>query len=50
LVFSTNQQHQGWDGTFKGSPQDADVYVWMAKAVDYLGKTILRKGSVALIR
>jgi gliding motility-associated-like protein len=50
LVFSTNQQKHGWDGTFKGAPQDADVYVWMAKAVDYLGKTILRKGSVALIR
>lgn len=50
LVFSTSAQKQGWDGTFKGAPQDTDVYVWMAEAVDYLGKTILKKGSVALIR
>jgi gliding motility-associated-like protein len=50
LVFSTNIQKQGWDGTFKGSPQDPDVYVWMAKGIDYLGKPVFKKGSVALIR
>lgn len=50
LVFSTNIQKQGWDGNFKGAPQDADVYVWIAKGIDYMGKVILKKGSVALIR
>ena len=50
LVFSTNKGKDGWDGTFKGYPQDADVYVWMAEAIDYLGKPIFKKGSVALIR
>ena len=50
LIYSTNIQEQGWDGTFKGSPQDAGVFVWIAEAVDYLGNKILRKGSVTLIR
>jgi gliding motility-associated-like protein len=50
LIYSTNVQKQGWDGTFKGQPQDADVFVWMAEAVDYLGKVIFKKGSVTLIR
>ena len=50
LIFSTSAQNQGWDGNFKGAPQDADVYVWIAKGIDYLGKTIFKKGSVSLIR
>ena len=50
LIFSTSAQKQGWDGNFKGAPQDADVYVWIAKGIDYLGKTIFKKGSVSLIR
>lgn len=50
LIFSTNVQNQGWDGTFKGQPQDPGVFVWIAEAVDYLGKTLVRKGSVTLIR
>jgi len=50
LVFSTTTQKQGWDGIYKGAPQDADVYVWMAKAIDYMGKTLFKKGTAALIR
>lgn len=50
LVYSTNIQKAGWDGTFKGQPQDPGVFVWIAEGVDYLGKTIIRKGSVTLIR
>ena len=50
LVYSTNQQEVGWDGTFKGHPQDADVYVWMVQGVDYLNHIVFRKGSVTLIR
>lgn len=50
LMFSTNIQNQGWDGTFKGSLQDAGVFVWVAEGEDYLGKIIFRKGNVTLIR
>lgn len=50
LIFSTNIEKAGWDGTFKGQPQDPDVFVWIAEGVDYLGKVIFKKGSVTLIR
>jgi gliding motility-associated-like protein len=50
LVFSTNTQKEGWDGTFNGQPQDPGVFVWMAEGIDYLGKVIFKKGSVTLIR
>lgn len=50
LIYSTNIINQGWDGTFKGAPQDPGVFVWMAQGVDYLGKIIFKKGSVTLIR
>lgn len=50
LIFSTNIQNNGWDGTFKGAAQDASVYVWIVEGIDYQGKTIFEKGSVTLIR
>jgi len=50
LVYSTTTQKQGWNGTFKGQPQDPGVFVWIAEGVDYLDKTLERKGSVTLIR
>ncbi len=50
LIFSTSTQNLGWDGTFKGKPQDADVYVWIVEGVDYQNKVVFKKGSVMLIR
>jgi len=50
LIFSTSIQNKGWDGTFKGKPQDADVYVWIVEGIDYQDKLIFQKGSVTLIR
>ncbi|MDB5223448.1 MAG: domain containing protein [Chitinophagaceae bacterium] len=54
LVYSSNQtayeQNIGWDGTYKGRPQDAAVYVWIVEGVDYLDKKIIQKGTVTLIR
>lgn len=50
LMFSTVVQNEGWDGTFKGAAQDADVYVWIVEGIDYLDKTIFQKGTVTLIR
>ena len=50
MVYSTNVFNEGWNGTFKGTPQDPGVFVWTAEGVDYLGKIIAKKGSVVLIR
>ena len=50
LVFSTSTQNKGWDGTFKGAPQDSQVYVWIVEGIDYQDKVIFQKGTVTLIR
>ncbi len=50
LLYSTAAAGQGWDGTVGGNKQPAGTYIYLAKAIDYLGKTIIKKGSVVLIR
>jgi gliding motility-associated-like protein len=50
LVFKTSNAAIGWNGIYKGRPQNGDVFVWSAAGVDYNGNTIYRKGTVVLIR
>ncbi|UKN03324.1 gliding motility-associated C-terminal domain-containing protein [Paracrocinitomix mangrovi] len=50
LVFETNDQSIGWDGTFKGKPLDPDVYVYHLTAVCYDGQESLIKGNISLLR
>jgi gliding motility-associated-like protein len=50
LVFTTTINGEGWDGKIAGKNQGSGVFVWMVKAIDYLGKTYFRKGTVTLIR
>ncbi|RYY98896.1 MAG: T9SS type B sorting domain-containing protein, partial [Chitinophagaceae bacterium] len=50
LVFETQVNGQGWDGTIKGRDQGSNVFVWVVKAVDFKGKEYFAKGTVTLIR
>jgi gliding motility-associated-like protein len=50
LVYKSANENQGWDGFIKGKAQNTDAYVWMAEAVDYLGRTIFRKGTSMVIK
>ncbi|RYE22670.1 MAG: PKD domain-containing protein [Sphingobacteriales bacterium] len=50
LLYSTNKVNNGWDGSFKGAPQSAGTYVWMAEGITYLGRKVKKKGTVILIR
>ncbi|MEO6638422.1 MAG: PKD domain-containing protein [Ginsengibacter sp.] len=50
LIFSTSVLNKGWDGTYKGAPQDSEVFVWMAEGVDYQDNVIFKKGTATLIR
>jgi len=51
LVFHTKDWTQKWDGSIKGKPQDAGVYVW---TLNYIltdsGKHVFMKGTTVLIR
>ena len=50
LVFSTSNAAKGWDGNLRGIKQNGDVFVWEAEGVDFTGRVIFKKGTVALIR
>jgi gliding motility-associated-like protein len=51
LVFQSNDWTSKWDGTIKGQPQDAGIYVWTLKYIlRDTGKHIFMKGSTVLIR
>jgi gliding motility-associated-like protein len=48
-VFFTNNVANCWDGTFKGEPQNAGVFVYVIKAKTICGN-INKKGTVTLLR
>ena len=50
LVFTTTENMKGWDGRIAGRVQNSGVFVWMVSAIDYIGKPVFLKGTVALIR
>ncbi len=51
LLFSTTKYGEKWDGTYKGEPQDAGIYVWTLEYVHRdTGKRFSLKGSTVLIR
>jgi gliding motility-associated-like protein len=51
LIFESNDINVGWDGTFKGVPQEAEVYVYTLKAIFKDGvETGLRRGNITLLR
>jgi gliding motility-associated-like protein len=49
-VYSMGKSDTGWDGTFKGIPQDPGIYVWYMKGIGIDNKIYFRKGTVTLIR
>jgi gliding motility-associated-like protein len=50
LVFSTSINEHGWDGTIAGKLQPSGTYVWVVKAVDYLGSPYMQRGTLVLLR
>jgi gliding motility-associated-like protein len=54
MVYSSKQALYeaaiGWDGNYKGRPQDPAIFVWIVEGVDYLDKKIVQKGTATLIR
>jgi gliding motility-associated-like protein len=50
VVFSTTNPEEGWDGTVKGREQTTDTFIWMVSGIDYLGKKIVKKGTLLLMR
>jgi gliding motility-associated-like protein len=49
-VFVTNDIEEGWDGTYKGNPQDVGMYIFYMDAVDTDGVELKRTGPISLVR
>lgn len=50
MVFKTNDESSGWDGTFKGQPQEVDAYMYILKGRCADGQDIFKKGNITLLR
>lgn len=50
LMFSTTQYMKGWDGYLNGSPAAVGSYVWVVQGKNIDNETVLRKGTVTLVR
>jgi len=50
MVFETTNIDEGWDGTYKGVPQNVGVFVYQVQAVTQSGKIFTKQGNVTLLR
>jgi hypothetical protein len=50
MVFETTNIDEGWDGTYKGVPQNIGVFVYQVQAVTQSGKIFTKQGNVTLLR
>lgn len=50
LVFESTSQDVGWDGTFRGKPQEMDAFAFTLKITFLDGKSLNKKGNVTLLR
>lgn len=49
-VFESESENIGWDGTYKGQPENAGTYVYYLKGTYTDGTAFERKGNVTLVR
>jgi gliding motility-associated-like protein len=49
-VFESNGLEYGWDGTFKGKPQEMDAYAYVLTATFIDGSSAIKKGNITLLR
>lgn len=50
IVFETFDVNQGWDGTYKGEPQEMDTYVYLLRVKSYNNQEKAVKGTINLVR
>ncbi len=50
LVFETDKQSKGWDGTYKGELVDPGVFVYYLEITCVDGQEYFKKGNVTVIR
>ena len=49
-LTALNDTSKGWDGSYQGKPQPADVFVYYITAKDNFNKEMTKKGNITLLR
>jgi len=49
-VFSTRDQNEGWDGTYKGQPLGTGVYNYILRGSCIDGDPVFKKGNITLLK
>lgn len=50
VIFKTNKLNDGWQGNYKGSPQDSNLFLWVCK-YQFNGEVEkMEKGTVVLLK
>jgi gliding motility-associated-like protein len=50
LLYKSDSQQNGWDGTYKGKKEPVGVYVYYVEAVLTDGQQITKKGTITLLK
>ncbi len=50
IVFLTQKEGEGWDGTYKGIKLDPAVFIWMLEYIGNDDRLVIKKGTLTLIR
>ena len=50
IVFQSNSQQIGWDGTFKGEALNNATFVYLLKVRTAEGEDIIQKGNINLLK
>ena len=50
MIFESDDQERGWDGTFQGKELDTDVFVYYAEAQCPDGRKKFVKGNITLVK
>jgi gliding motility-associated-like protein len=50
MVFESSDLAVGWDGTYKGKPQEMDAYAYVLDVTFVDGTSARKKGNVTLLR
>ncbi|MEO6498227.1 MAG: gliding motility-associated C-terminal domain-containing protein, partial [Mucilaginibacter sp.] len=50
MIFRSNNQASGWDGTYKGTVMPVGVYVYYVEAIMLDGQKQNKKGTITLLR
>jgi len=50
LLYTSVNQNDGWDGTYKGNKEPVGVYVYYVEAIMLDGQLVNKKGTITLLR